>query len=200
MAWRFLTGAYFTITTPGLDFQLFKTLITASSSEELTAQIVSFLNTLCALHVSGIKPLFACQSYQQLQSKALIRRDQHSKKPFRACLLTAVLSLSYYDNYTLYYAVKVSPWQLKLCLFHTDARGSLDKVFHVICSRHISHKEKRSTYILPRDWSSCLTGLLQHKVSPCYYVQPCRADDFYARGSRLNISVVFLTGKMFQAL
>lgn len=44
-------------------------------------------------------------------------------------------------------------------------------------------------------WLPCNT-----KVSPCYYVQLCRADDFYARGSRLNISVVCLTGKSFQAL
>lgn len=45
---------------------------------------------------------------------------------------------------------------------------------------------------------SCLTAL-QHKVNPCYYVQLCRADDFYVRCSRLNI-LVFLTRRGFQAL
>lgn len=50
---------------------------------------------------------------------------------------------------------------------------------------------------MPRDSGcSCLTGL-QHTVDPCYYVQPCTADDFYAGGSRLNISDVFWTLRSF---
>lgn len=55
---------------------------------------------------------------------------------------------------------------------------------------HASCFEASTVYI-------CLT-CLQYKVNPCYYVQPCRAHDFYASGCRLNISVVpFEQGEVF---
>lgn len=70
------------------------------------------------------------------------------QETIQACLLTGVLNLSSCDNYTLYYTVKAIMTAqvvslLCICLGHF--RQSL---------RHISHKGKVSTYILPRDWNS----------------------------------------------
>lgn len=137
--------------------------------------------------------------------------------------LLTVLNLSCCDNYTLYYTInaimtaKVTSlswiWIWHMAKWVVIKKDILDecKVFPndwwlKICSCHISHKESLEKFfyfliniqhILPQDWNSCLTAL-QHKVNNCYYLQPCRADDFYARASRLNISVVFLTEKFFK--
>lgn len=66
----------------------------------------------------------------------------------------------------------------------------------MICRRHI-FPTKISTRVQPRDWSSVqLFGCPALQVNPCHYVQPCRADDFYVRRSRLNIAV-FLDWERF---
>lgn len=126
-------------------------------------------------------------------------------KPFKPCLFTAVLSLTiihctihckpFYDSWSC-----VSFMQMTCCFGHFRWLYSLSMwLMWMICRRHI-FPTKISTRVQPRDWSSVqLFGCPALQVNPCHYVQPCRADDFYVRRSRLNIAV-FWTGRGFQAL
>lgn len=110
-----------------------------------------------------------------------------------------LVNLGHYDSYTLYCtvspAVTAPVPSLSWRWLVSDILVVSKVFFHVtwwvmIYSCHISHREKNiNIHPAPTGKVCSCSTALRHKVNPCYYVQPCRADDFYARGGRLNISV-----------
>lgn len=192
----FLTGAYFVLTTPhfntttpGLDSQLFKSLITASSSSELGS----------SQHYSDSLILERFVDPPCLWNKAIICLPELSAAPEQSHRMKRRAQLEAIEGQLVNCGAKSQLlWQLYAvlqCKCYYDSSSSVP--FTQVIALDILDKCK----VFPRDWwfvavtfptkktnqhtsrpktgavCRCLTAQ-QHKVDPCYYVQPCRADDF----------------------
>lgn len=152
-------------TTPHLDFQLFKTLITASSSKEHPRSInldhsvipKRSVAPLCFWNKAIIYSPELSGTTERSPQMTRAAQQEAIQGPLSNCWaksqLLWQLSTVFYIATVLYDS---SNWVLCRGLVALDLLyGFFPCDWWVkVCSCHIFHKEKISRYILPRDWNS----------------------------------------------